>query len=674
MKYKLSLIIASTIVIPLSAVAEHEQLPTITIEGSSMRAGTFGTAPDSSGLKDTASLLKRVPGANVNRNGPLTGIASYRGMFGNRINISIDGANMKEVGPNSMDPPLSHIPAPLTGELTVHRGISPVSSGIESFGGSMHAESKKGRFSENDEIELSGTASMGYSSVEDGHYGVLLGSIANHNHKAYLSGSKEQGRDYKIRNNQKQRPTQYDREAFTTGYGFQRDGHEIGVNYSNNNTGYTGTPALPMDIAYVRGGLYDANYNWDLGNGFQLRTNVFYQKMRHLMDSFTLRTTEMKMSNRTKVEAGGVDLAFDMPAFGGVLTSGFNMDQSNHDAESMMFHGNHPMTEDFFNEVERDRYSIFTEWSGDLTDDLGLELGARYVHSRLDSGEVTPNTMKTHEEDGLAFNAADRFRNFNDVDLAAVLRYSISSELEIEVGLARKNRVPTYQELYLWTGSKAVGGFADGSVYLGDIELDHETAYQFDLGFDWHNDHAYIAPRFFYQYVDDYIQGVATAEAVAKGANLQWSNITAQLYGVDLEMGYTLSDNLRFDAGLNYVRGERVNAPTSDSDLYRIAPLNGRTQLTYEQVGWMAAIEGIFYADQGDVAGYNEEQKTKGYMLMNLRGKYEPYEGVVIGTGIENVLDSKHFDHLGGYQNHNRSLGRVAMPGRNIYATLSYSW
>ena len=672
LKEKLGLFVACTLIVPLSVMAEYEQLPTITIEGTSMRAGTFGTAPDSSGLKDTASLLKRVPGANVNRNGPLTGIASYRGMFGNRINISIDGASMKEVGPNSMDPPLSHIPAPLTGNLTVHRGISPVSSGIESFGGSMHAESKKGRFSETDEIELSGTASLGYSSVEDGHYGVLLGAIANKNHKAYLSGSKEQGRDYKIRNNQKQRPSQYDREAFTTGYGFQREGHEFGVNYSNNNTGHTGTPALPMDIIYVRGGLYDANYAWDLGDGYQLRTNVFYQKMRHLMDSFTLRTSKMQMFNRTKVEAGGVDLAFDLPFYTGTLTVGFNTDQSNHDADSGMPNG--MMPENFFNRVERDRYSVFTEWTGDIVDNLSLELGARYVHTWSDTGEVTTFDGGTRIADALAFNTADRSRNFNDVDLTAILRYSLSSELDMEVGVARKNRTPTYQELYLWTGSRAVGGLADGSIYLGDRNLDHETAYQFDLGFDWHNDNAYIATRFFYHYVDDYIQGVATAEAVAKGADLQWSNIAAQLYGVDLEAGYTITNNWRVDAGLNYVRGERVNAPTSDSDLYRIAPLNGRTQLTYEKAGWMGAIEGVFYADQGDVAGYNDEQKTKGYMLMNLRGKYEPYYGVAIGVGIENVLDSKHFDHLGGYQNHNRSLGRVAMPGRNIYATLNYNW
>ena len=676
---KLSLAIATVLAIPFQAVADHEQLPTIVVEGSAMRAGTFGTAPDSSGLKDTASLLKRVPGANVNRNGPLTGIASYRGMFGNRINISIDGANMKEVGPNSMDPPLSHIPAPLTGKLTVHRGISPVSSGIETFGGSMHAESKKGRFAEDDNIITSGTASMGYGSVDDGHYGAILGSVANKEHKLYLSGSKEQGRDYKIKDNEKQANTRYDREAFTAGYGYQREGHEFGINYSNNNTGHTGTPALPMDIVYVRGGLYDANYKWDLGDGYKLKTNVFYQKMRHLMNNYLMRTPATNMSNRTEVEAGGIDLAVEMPLFDGALTVGVNGDQSNHDANSLMG----VMETNFFNGVERDRYSIFTEWSGDIATDTSLELGARYTHTWSDAGIVSsPNNAmgSTTGDDRDAFNATDRSRNFNFVDLVAVLRHSISSELEVEVGLGRKNRAPTYQELYLWTRNSAVGGFADGNTYLGDLELEHETAYQFDLGFDWHNENAYVAPRFFYHYVDNYIQGIDTAASDAsKGmmgavADLQWSNIQAQFYGVDLEAGYTLTDNWRVDAGLNYVRGERVNSPTGDTDLYRIAPLNGRTQLTYEQSGWMGAVEGVFYADQGDVAGYNQEQSTDGYMVLNLRGKYEPYHGVVIGTGVENVVGSKRFDHLGGYTNHSRAQGRIAMPGRNIYATLSYNW
>ena len=692
MKTELSLAIAGILAVPLVVQADvgQEQLPTIVVEGSAMRAGTFGTAPDSSGLKDTASLLKRVPGANVNRNGPLTGVASYRGMFGNRVNISIDGANMKEVGPNSMDPPLSHIPAPLTGKLTVHRGVAPVSSGIESFGGSMHAESKKGRFAEGDGVETSGTASIGYGSVDDGYYGVMLGAVANKNHKLYLSGSKEQGRDYRKDDNNKQDDTQYDREAFTAGYGFQQDGHEFGINYSNNNTGHTGTPALPMDITYVRGGLYDANYSWDLDNGYKVRTNMFYQKMRHLMDNNTLRDVAgPDMLNRTRVEAGGIDLAVDMPFYEGVLTVGVNGDQANHDSDSAMdmmmtmpngMNMMRTVNTNFFNRVERDRYSVFSEWTGNIAEDLMLDIGARYTHTWSDAGDASTESMMPMANMDLAkFNSSNRKKTFDEVDVAGVLRYAVNSEFDVEVGLGRKNRAPTYQELYLWTNNKAVGGFADGSTYIGDLDLDHETAYQFDLGFDWHNENAYIAPRFFYHYVYDYIQGEATTRMSMDGSGpiLQWSNIDAQFYGVDLEAGYTFTENWRFDAGLNYVRGERINGSgphASDTDLYRIAPLNGRAQVTFEQAGWMGAIEGVFYADQGDVAGYNEEQKTKGYILMNLRGKYEPYQGVVIGTGIENVLDLEHEDHLGGYTNHNRDNGRISMPGRNIYATLSYNW
>lgn len=671
-------------IVPIKAFSEHKELPAIVVEGTYERPGTFSTAPDSSGLKDTASLLERVPGANVNRNGPLTGIAAYRGMYGNRINVTVDGANMKEVGPNSMDPPLSHIPAPLTGALKVYRGIAPVSSGIDTIGGSMRVESRKGHFASGDVIETNGVASMGYSSVEDGYYGVLLGSVANKNHKAYLSGSKEKGRDYRIKNNQKQVPTQYDREAFTAGYGFQRDGHEFGINYSNNNTGFTGTPALPMDIVYVRGGLYDTNYSWELGNGMQLKTNVFYQKMRHLMSNGLFRpggTAAMDLiTNRTRVEAGGIDLALDMPLFSGLMTVGVNGDQSNHDANITRTGtsatdggpgGGAVVNINFFNDVERDRYSFFTEWEGEIATDLSLELGARYTHTWLNAGDVSGG----NPIDRARFNAAERTKNYDDVDLAAVLRYAVSSQLDIELGLGRKNRAPTYQELYLWTNSSAVGGLADGNTYISDLGLNLETAYQFELGADWHTEKAYVAPRIYYHYVDDYIQGDRTAAAIAKGANiLEFTNIEAQLFGIDLEAGYAFDDNWRFDAGLNYVRGMRINSPIGDDDLYRIAPLNGRTQLTYEKSGWMGAIEGVYYADQGDVAGYNNELKTKGYMLLNLRGKYEPLHGLVVGLGIENVLDSKHFNHLGGYQLHNRNNGRVAMPGRNIYATLSYSW
>lgn len=706
MKTKLSLAIAALLAAPVAIADEAEELPTIIVEGTGDRPGTFATAPDSSGLKDTASLLKNIPGANVNRSGPLTGIAQYRGLAGNRLNINIDSNNIKEVGPNSMDPPLSHFPAALTESLKVKRGIGSVSSGIETMGGTMSVESRKGEFAEEDEdFRTSGFASMGYSSVEDGHFGSLMASIANQNHKVYLSGSQERGQDYKFKDNDLVEPTRYDRNAFSTGYAYQRDGHEFGINYSNNDTGHTGTPALPMDIVYVRGGLYDANYNWDLGDGFKLKTNLYYQKMRHLMDNFTLRRRITGVSaadsrqNRTRVEAGGADIALSMPLFGGEMLVGFNMDQSNHDAQ-ITNPNNSSFVIDNFRGIERDRYSIFTEWEGEIATNLSVELGARLTYAKTSADTVSSSmtsmcgnpmasTMMSmmgcnHQTLQNRFNAQDRTHEDMDVDLVSIFRYTASDNLDVEVGFARKNRMPSYQERYLWLPLEATGGLADGRSYIGNQELKHETAYQFELGFDWHNDNAYFAPRMFYHYIDDYIQGTPSNDATANMVSmmssgttaLQFTNIQAQLYGVDFEAGYAFDDHWRVDAGLSYVRGERMNAPDGDSDLYRISPLNGRMQVTYENMGFTGAMEGVFYADQGDVAGYNGELKTKGYMLLNLRANYEPHfaEGLVIGAGIENVLDSNHFDHLGGYNRVTGGTERIHMPGRNVYATLSYNW
>jgi iron complex outermembrane receptor protein len=678
-----------------------EILPAIVVEGSSLRPGELGVAPGSSGLKDAASLLKLVPGANVNRNGPLTGIAQYRGMSGNRINISLDGGNMKEVGPNSMDPPLSHIPAAMTESLQVYRGIAPVSSGIDTIGGAMKLESKKGSFADGEGLETDGVISSGYSSVDDGYYGAGFTSIANKNHKAYFGFSKEEGENYKFSadDDLKVSPTSYDREVLRAGYGYRREDHEFGFNYTENNQRNTGTPALPMDIIYVRGGLYNANYDWDLGDGYKVKSKFFYQNMRHEMDNHTLRqsplirvnpmmTIRPALQNNTKVQGGGLDLEFAQPLFDGELTIGANGDQSNHNAlitgvlnvNMMGVERTVSARIDNFNNVERDRYSGFAEWKGDFTEDLSAEFGVRYTYTQSDAGEVRTTRMMLPNganERALAaqFNRSNRDKGFHEVDLVSILRHEVSSDFNIELGFARKNRAPSYQELYLWSPSEATGGLADGRNYIGNLDLEPETAYQAELGIEVNIDDFYIAPRFFYHYVDDYIQG--TPATGAGTGTLQFNNIDAHLMGVDIESTYRVTEHWRVDAGLNYVYGERVD--DVKDNLYRLAPLNGRAQLVFEHSGWMAAVEGVFVVRQSDVSEFNNELETPGYALLNLRSEYEAVEGMVIGAGVENVTDKTYFDHLGGLYrlagDSNIQQGtRIPGQGRNFYATLTYNW
>ena len=58
-------------------------------------------------VPDSAQLLKKAVGANVVSNGPLSGIAQYRGMSRYRLTTQVNGATISAGGPNWMDPPLS---------------------------------------------------------------------------------------------------------------------------------------------------------------------------------------------------------------------------------------------------------------------------------------------------------------------------------------------------------------------------------------------------------------------------------------------------------------------------------------------------------------------------------------------------------------------------------------
>ncbi|MEO1962328.1 MAG: TonB-dependent receptor plug domain-containing protein, partial [Cycloclasticus sp.] len=386
---KLSLLSAALVAVSAQAADYTNQ--TIIVEGSSMRPGTFGVAPDSLALKDTAALLKRVPGANVNRNGPLTGIASYRGQFGSRVNAVVDGMSWKEVGPNSMDPPLSHIPASLTESLTVYRGIAPVSSGIETIGGSMTAESRKSKFTNSSDFEFHGLTSFGYSESDNGLTSSVLGTYANDSHRFHTSLSQEKGGDYEFDGSKSVDPSQYDRDAYTVGYGTKFGSQEIGFNYSHNDTGHTGSPSLPMDIIWVRGGIFSADYSIQLGEGRSLDVGYYYQDMRHLMNNFTLRPNGVggnrERQNLTTVDGGGLSAVYHMPFSGGSLSLGLEGDESTHDGLITS-----PTVAVFrvdnFNGAERNRYSGFIEWKGDISEGLELETGVRYTQVEMDSDDV----------------------------------------------------------------------------------------------------------------------------------------------------------------------------------------------------------------------------------------------------------------------------------------------
>ena len=666
-------------------LAEHVSLPAMSVEGVPGEATPYELPIFAISSPDTGDLVKRLPGANVNKNGPITSIAQYRGLFADRVNVLIDGVRLNQAGPNRMDSPLSAIPSSRLADVSVYRGIAPVSTGIETIGGTMTANSKQAEFTNSDEFEFHGNASAGYAENGNTRQAGLLASIANAHHRFQVAGSVDRGNDLEFDGGDID-PSEHTRDTISLGYGLQQNGNEFSLDIEHHDTGETGTAALPMDIIFARGEHYKTSFDKALSNGATVSASLNYQDDEHRMSNYTLRTPGM-MQRHADAEVESVGYRFTYAQNNWLF--GIDGDQADHntdvfDPTNTMFYINN------FNDIERDRYSAFTEWSGNISSNWKLQSGARITYVQTDAGEVDSSmammnaNVRTLRDQ---FNAADRSQNDTLIDLSMVFTHTINSDVDLEFGLARKQRAPSYQERYLWLPMQSTSGLADGNNHIGTIDLDPETAYQAELGLDWHTPKAGVSPRVFYHHINDYIQGTAVPSsnmAALMVSNmmggdttpLQYNNVDAKLYGVDTNWFVSLSNEWQLDGTVSYVRGKRRD--TSDN-LYRIAPLSARTMLSYVQNTWRIGVEAETIARQNNVSTENEEQKTSGYAVFNLSGNYQPQDNVLITAGINNLFDRNYEDHLAGYNrisdNADIAQGdRLPGLGRSAYIAANVSW
>jgi iron complex outermembrane receptor protein len=624
---------------------------------------------------DSASLLRQAPGANVNRNGPLTGITQYRGMFGDRVNTRIDGIHTLGACPNGMDPPLSYLPSSQLESLTVIRGIAPVSSGAETIGGSILATSRRSRFTADATTTPSLEVSAGAASVNTSKYLDSMASVANRSHRLHLFGSREKGGNYDFPDGTVE-PSRFERDSYGGGYGFRSGKHEVSLDLRRNETGPTGTPSLPMDIVATNATLAEGEYRGEL-NGYQLHGKLYWTDDNHRMSNYELRPTPAATRlNTASSEGSGYQLDSSFTFGNGQLSIGTDGRLAAHDATIT-----DPNTPVFrvvnFNDVSRDVYGLFAEWNGALASDWNVQFGARYNRVRMNAGRVSA-TVPPAAALQARFNSADRSKADDNLDLVARLAHNVSSRLTLQVEAGRKTRSPSYQERYLWLPLEATNGLADGNVYAGDINLDPEVAWEAGTGFDWHSRRLHVEPRVFYRYVDNYIQGVPATDPLVLAFNpaaLQFANVAAKFYGADAPWGMEINDNWRLDGVISYVRGKRDDI---HDDLYRVAPLNGRATLTFHRNRWWTSAEGVAYADQDNVSRTNSETHSDGYTLLNLKAGITLAGGLTLTAGVDNVFDRSYADHLSGI---NRVSGsdvpvgeRIPGYARNFHAGLQWRY
>jgi iron complex outermembrane receptor protein len=715
-----ALVIASSLSVPLSAQAQatgDRTMEEIVVSASGIRHSPV--TPLTAGNSDTASLLRNIPGVDLRSAGGVSSIPGIRGLSGDRVRTKLDGMDLISSCANHMNPPLSYIDPSNVDTVDVVAGITPVSVGGDSIGGTIIVNSAAPEFASSDEANLiRGEGETFYRSNGNGYGGNISATLASKLLSLNYDGATVQSDNYKAGDDFKPSgPAAKDRgylpgdEVGSSYYdstnqfmsvGLQHENHLADVKVRYQHISEQGFPNQRMDMTDNKShsiNLGDrATFDWGI-----LESRVYYEKTRHSMnfghDKQFMYGDAPGMPMETEGEnIGAVIKVGTLLSSRDILRTGLEYQAYRLDdwwppsGTGMMMS---PNTFENINDGKRDRYGIFGEWESRWSGQWTTVLGARAELVRMNTGDVqgysNTNGMAmgmgmgmTHNylAESTAFNERNRQRTDENLDATALARYTPDANQTYEAGFARKTRSPNLYERYTWSTSGMsmlmVNLVGDGNGYVGNLDLEPEVANTLSATANWHDAgrqlwEVEITP--YLTYVDDFIDakrcvsstpacGPANQTATDAFVYLQFVNQNARLHGVDVSGSYLAlqhEDFGRFTVSgvVGYTSGE--NRKTNDN-LYNIMPLNAKLSLEQRVGNWTNVLEAQFVADKDNVSAVRNEIETGSYNVYSLRSSYE-WKQFRIDVGVENLTDEFYDLPLGGaYVGQGMTMSGVGVP------------
>ncbi len=629
---------------------------------------------------DAAALIRKLPGAAVVRNGPQSGIVQLRGLSGDRVAVRVDGMTITPACPNHMDPPLHYASAGAGDLIDMHAGISPVSVGGDHIGGSLSFTRPEPLFADGTAEWFRGKLGASFTGSKDGAMATADLTIARGDAALQYRGSGSTGGDLRYAGGTVA-DSSYDITRHELIGAWRTKGGYIAVDAGFSATRDAGTPTLPMDMiqddAWKFGISQKEQFEWGTWDN-----RLYVHDIDHMMDNSSLRPAPIPPAGMAmKAPSSSRDYGWRsdvlLPRGRTKLRAGIDLHGNEFDAQQVAIATG--MKRDTFNHNQRSRVGTYIDWEQDWSEKWTTRIGLRgdMVSSDADSvsDEIPAQGMILADRN--AFNSADR--SFTDVlpSAAAAVSFDPDESTTIELALAFNSRAPSLVERYLWTPLNASAGLADGRTYLGNLDLDPESSFRVGLGLEKRGKAWKVELTPFYQYVNDYIQGMPLARRdAAANPVLQYQNMgRAELYGCEVAGGYDISSDFAIDFSISYVRGR--NKATGE-DLYRIAPLRGTVDLSYRHETWESHLECVWADAQNHVSDVPRETSSPGYGIWNFSLAKLFAKSLRVEVGVENLLDKRYTEHLGGI---NRVLGgdlafgeRIPSAGRFGYGSVSWEF
>ncbi|PVX37171.1 TonB-dependent receptor plug domain-containing protein [Janthinobacterium sp. 78] len=696
-KSSLNTIAALLAALPLAAIAQEEKILNVIVLTAPRIDPLGATKPSAASqdlqqlraaTSDSARLLQNIPGVSLYGAGAISSLPAIHGLADDRIRVQVDGMDLMAACPNHMNSALSYIDPSKVGSITVYAGITPVSVGGDSIGGTIQVKSAPPEFAE-----------AGQPAFAKGQAGTFFRSNANakgynigatwvgHDVNLSYSGSRSQADNYKaardfkaVTRGRENGPLIPGNVVGSSAYSgsknqelalaLRHEEHLLQLSVSRQTVGFEGFPNQRMDMTGNQNTLlnlrYTGRYQWG-----ELEARLYDQDTRHNMDMGPDRYAYgygMPMDSKGKTRGATIQ--------GSILSSGRDIVRLGAEYQQYTLYDWWPavggtMGPNAYWNVDygqRNKIDVYSEWEASWNTQWLSQIGVRSTTVRTNAAPVQGydnGLAGLWGNEAAAFNALDRKRTEHNWDLSAIARYTPDATQHYEAGYARKSRSPSLYQRYPWSTqpmAALMNNFVgDGNGYVGNVDLRPEVAHSVSVTGNWQGADAQqwgLTATGYATYVQDYIDArrcdfnqcsAANVAATTGFVLLQYANQSARLYGIDLSAHLRLGKTAAFGSVtgtglLNYVRGE--NRTTGD-DLYNIMPLNVKLALVQSLGAWSNTAEFQWVAAKKNVSQVRNEMRTGAYGLLNLRSSYE-WQHARLDIGIENALDRFYAMPLGG--------------------------
>ncbi len=567
-----------------------------------------------------AATLKNETGISIRSMGPAPARPVIRGLSGNRITISEDGIEVKDLSASSPDHAVTIEPSTLE-KIEVFRGPKALLFNSSTIGGVVNVVHHSIPISLPENVNFS--AGLYGESANRGYSGSLSGEIPLN--PFVLKG------EFSYKSSQNLRTplgvlqnSGYTNMNYSTAISYVNDSTIGGLSFSEFSSDY-GIPG-----GFIGG--HPKGINIEL-----FKRNINAKSVIHFHQGF-VDNIEMNL-NRTYYHHKEFESNNSIGAefvstdyFGNILINQNKLALFENGSFGLNFaYKDMQMGGYVFTPPTTSYYCSPVIYENITFDHLFIQFGLRY-----DFTKFIPETGNPISKIGLIIP-----REFNTFSLAVSGMYEVWRHHFLGLNLSKSSRAPSSEELYSEGPHLAAYSFE-----TGNPALKAEYGYGTELFFYQKRDNAYLMLTGYLYEMPSYILPRNTGQINYSQLLpiFSTSNEYVRIKGFEIQGDFFLTKYLSFDASFSYTNGTIVH---TDSPMPMIPPFKALFDIKYFSKQFNCGLRTEIASAQNRVDRF--EQPTEGYVVFGLYSQYSFMIGKMsnnISFSIDNLTNTVYRNHL----------------------------